>query len=58
MALATTYYLVIYRLNADSNQEEREFSTKPAAEDYMRTVHLLGGVAILQTRIRNQGDML
>ena len=58
MTLATINYLVIFRISADHEQEEKEFATKIAAEDYVKTVHLLGGVAILQTRVRNQGEML
>lgn len=57
MTIATVYYLVIFCLSPEHGQEEREFTTQPAAEDYVKTVKLLGGVAIWQTRIRNQGEM-
>lgn len=57
MSFATVYYLVVFRLSADHEQEEKEFDTEEAARDFIKTVTLLGGVAIFQTRIRNQGEM-
>lgn len=57
MTLGTTVYVVAYRMDAESQQEEKEFSSRQAAVDYQNTVQLLGGVAIVIPKFIPQGDM-
>lgn len=57
MTLGTTIYVVVYKLDADSPQEEKECITKEAADDYKKTVQLLGGIAIVQPKFIPQGGI-
>lgn len=43
----TLVYIVTFRENNESPQREQKFFTRGAAEDFARTVMLVGGVAIL-----------
>lgn len=43
----TLVFTVVYKMPESGNQEEKDFLSRQAAEDYATTVKLLGGIAIV-----------